>query len=69
MTIQRTNRVFTKAACIAVAAGALALGACTTTQQRIGGAAVGAAVAGPVGAGVGVVAGPPVAQQVERTAR
>ncbi|MFN3687247.1 hypothetical protein [Salinarimonas sp.] len=69
MTMQRTKRVFGKAACIAVAAGALALGACTTTQQRVGGAAVGAAVAGPVGAGVGVVAGPPVAQQVERTVR
>lgn len=43
------------------------LAACTTTEERIGGAAVGAAVAGPVGAGVGVLAGPPVAEQAERS--
>jgi osmotically inducible lipoprotein OsmB len=56
-------------AIVFIAASGLALGACTTTEQRIGGAAVGAAVAGPVGAAAGVVAGPPVAQTVERTVR
>jgi len=44
-----------------LAAGALALCACSTTQQRIGGAAAGAGtgalVAGPVGAVVGGAAG------------
>ncbi|GGK18453.1 hypothetical protein [Salinarimonas ramus] len=53
-------------ALILVAAAGLALGACSTTEERIGGAAVGAAVAGPVGAGVGVLAGPPVTNEVER---
>ena len=52
-----------------VAATGFALGACTTTEQRIGGAAVGAAVGGPVGAAAGVVAGPPVAETVERRIR
>ncbi|HVL71454.1 MAG TPA: hypothetical protein VM434_06160 [Beijerinckiaceae bacterium] len=48
---------------VLVAAGflALLLGACTTTEQRIGGAGAGAAagavVAGPLGAVVGGVAG------------
>lgn len=69
MTAQFSTAILTKAACVAIAAGALSLPACTTTQQRIGGAAVGAAVAGPIGAGAGVVAGPPVAEQVERTLR
>jgi osmotically inducible lipoprotein OsmB len=53
-------------AIIFIAATGLALGACTTTQERIGGAAVGAAVAGPVGAAAGVVAGPPVADATRR---
>ena len=50
----------------------LGLAACTTTQQRVGGAGVGAvaggAVAGPVGAVVGgvggAVAGPSVSREV-----
>lgn len=50
-----------------IAAAGLALSACTTTEERIGGAAVGAAVGGPIGAAAGVVAGPPVADQVERS--
>lgn len=53
------------------------LTACNTTEERIGGAAVGAgagaAIAGPVGAiaggAVGVVAGPPVTNRVERASR
>lgn len=57
-------RLFTLAS---IAALGLALGACTTTEERIGGAAVGAAVAGPVGAGVGVLAGPAVSQQAQRS--
>jgi osmotically inducible lipoprotein OsmB len=50
-----------------VAALGFGLAACTTTEERIGGAAVGAAVAGPVGAGVGVLAGPEVVDQAERS--
>lgn len=50
-----------------IAAAGLALGACTTTEERIGGAAVGAAVGGPIGAGAGVIAGPAVADQAEQT--
>ena len=46
---------------LAVLASALALAGCNTTQERIGGAGVGAvagaAVAGPVGAAVGGAAG------------
>ncbi|WP_349371374.1 hypothetical protein [Salinarimonas sp.] len=58
----------TRAAWLAlVAALGFGLAACTTTEERIGGAAAGAAVAGPVGAGVGVLAGPPVAEQAERS--
>ena len=58
---------------LAMAAFALAvLAACTTTQQRVGGAGVGAAagaaVAGPAGAVVGgaagAAAGPTVSRQV-----
>jgi osmotically inducible lipoprotein OsmB len=54
----------------------LAAAACTTTEERVGGAAVGAgvgAVAGPVGAvaggAVGAVTGPTVARSARRTAR
>jgi hypothetical protein len=54
----------------------LTAGACTTTEQRVGGAAVGAgvgAVAGPVGAiaggAVGAATGPTVARGVRRTRR
>lgn len=50
-----------------IAAAGLTLAACTTTEERIGGAAVGAVVGGPVGAAAGVVAGPAVADQVERS--
>lgn len=46
---------------LVVALSALALAACTTTGERVGGAGVGAvagaAIAGPVGAVVGGVAG------------
>ncbi|MDF2813413.1 MAG: hypothetical protein K0S56_4444 [Microvirga sp.] len=55
---------------------ALAVAGCTTTQERVGGAAVGAgvgAVAGPVGAvagaGVGAVTGPTVSRGVRRATR
>jgi hypothetical protein len=54
----------------------LAAAACTTTEERVGGAAVGAgvgAVAGPVGAvaggAVGAATGPTVARSARRTAR
>ena len=54
----------------------LAASACTTTEQRVGGAAVGAGVgaaAGPVGAiaggAVGAATGPTVARGVRRTTR
>jgi hypothetical protein len=54
----------------------LAAAACTTTQERVGGAAVGAgvgAVAGPpgavVGGAVGAVTGPTVARTARNTAR
>jgi|EndMetStandDraft_8_1072994.scaffolds.fasta_scaffold3426563_1 hypothetical protein len=54
----------------------LAAAACTTTEERVGGAAVGAgvgAVAGPVGAvaggAVGAVTGPTVARSARNTAR
>lgn len=57
-----------------LAASALALGACgNTTEQRIGGAAVGAGtgavVAGPVGAVVGGAAGAVAAPGVVRATR
>jgi hypothetical protein len=57
-----------------IAAAALALGACgNTTEQRIGGAAVGAGtgavVAGPVGAVVGGAAGAVTAPSVVRSTR
>jgi outer membrane lipoprotein SlyB len=57
-----------------IAASALALGACgNTTEQRIGGAAVGAGtgavVAGPVGAVVGGAAGAITAPGVVRETR
>lgn len=61
-----------------LAAAALTLGACgNTTEQRIGGAAVGAGtgavVAGPVGAVVGGAAGaitaPSVVRETRRTTR
>ncbi|WP_210485619.1 hypothetical protein [Microvirga antarctica] len=55
---------------------ALAAAGCTTTQERVGGAAVGAgvgAVAGPVGAvagaGVGALTGPSVSSGVRRATR
>ncbi|MFN3672137.1 MAG: hypothetical protein ACK4VM_09530 [Bosea sp. (in: a-proteobacteria)] len=52
---------------------ALALGACNTVEQRVGGAAVGAGtgavVAGPVGAVVGGAAGAITAPSVVRTTR
>ncbi|AWM87767.1 hypothetical protein [Microvirga sp. 17 mud 1-3] len=55
---------------------ALAAAGCTTTQERVGGAAVGAgvgAVAGPAGAvaggAVGAVTGPTVTRQVRRATR
>lgn len=56
-------------AIMVIAATGFALGACTTTEERIGGAAVGAVVAGPVGAAAGVVAGPPVAEATRRAVR
>lgn len=58
---------------IAAAALALGLAACTTVEQRVGGAAVGAGtgavVAGPVGAVVGGAAGAVSAPTVVRTTR
>lgn len=56
---------------------AIATGACNTTEQRVGGAAVGAgtgaAVGGPVGAVVGgaagAVAAPTVVQETRRATR
>ncbi len=55
---------------------ALAAAGCTTTQERVGGAAVGAgvgSVAGPVGAvagaGVGAITGPGVSRTVRRATR
>jgi hypothetical protein len=50
----------------------LAAAACTTTEERVGGAAVGAgvgAVAGPVGAVAGGAVGPTVARSARNTAR
>ncbi|WP_445501834.1 hypothetical protein [Microvirga sp. G4-2] len=54
----------------------LAAAACTTTEERVGGAAVGAgvgAVAGPpgaiVGGAVGAMAGPTVTHQVQASTR
>ena len=54
----------------------LAAAACTTTEERVGGAAVGAgvgAVAGPpgaiVGGAVGAMAGPTVTHQVRASTR
>jgi hypothetical protein len=56
-----------------LAATAMALCACNTTEQRVGGAAVGAgtgaAVGGPVGAVVGGAAGAVTAPTVVRTTR
>lgn len=58
---------------VLAAAAALSLGACNTTEQRIGGAAVGAGtgavVAGPVGAVVGGAAGAVAAPSVVTTSR
>lgn len=62
---------------LAIAAAGLAMGlalsACNTTEQRVGGAAVGAgtgaAVAGPVGAVVGGAAGAVTAPSVVRSTR
>jgi hypothetical protein len=55
---------------------ALAAAGCTTTQERVSGAAVGAgvgSVAGPVGAvagaGVGAITGPGVSRTVRRATR
>jgi len=49
---------------------ALSSGACTTTQKRVSGAAVGgvfgAAIAGPVGAAAGAAAGAATAPSVAR---
>ena len=54
-------------------AAALALGACNTVEQRVGGAAVGAGtgavVGGPVGAVVGGAAGAITAPTVVRATR
>lgn len=54
----------------------LAAAACTTTEERVGGAAVGAgvgAVAGPpgalVGGAIGAAAGPSVTHQVQASTR
>ena len=56
-----------------LAATAIALCACNTVEQRVGGAAVGAGtgavVAGPVGAVVGGAAGAVTAPTVVRTTR
>jgi hypothetical protein len=60
-----------KPALLTLAFASLALAACSTTQERVGGAGVGAvagaAVAGPVGAvaggAVGAVTGPTVARE------
>ncbi|WP_332691096.1 hypothetical protein [Bosea sp. (in: a-proteobacteria)] len=58
---------------VAAVSLALALAACNTVEQRIGGAAVGAGsgavVAGPVGAVVGGAAGALSAPAVVRTTR
>ena len=55
---------------------AMAAAGCTTTEERVGGAAVGAgvgAVAGPVGAvaggAVGAMTGPAVSDTVQRNTR
>ncbi|MEI5668655.1 hypothetical protein WBO78_26850 [Bosea sp. CCNWLW174] len=57
----------------ALAVMAMGLGACSTTEERIGGAAVGAGtgavVAGPVGAVVGGAAGAVTGPTVARTTR
>ncbi|SFC47429.1 hypothetical protein SAMN05428997_10775 [Bosea sp. CRIB-10] len=57
----------------AVTVMALGLAACSTTEERIGGAAVGAGtgavVAGPVGAVVGGAAGAVTGPTVARTTR
>ncbi|MFC5420684.1 MAG: hypothetical protein DI537_10035 [Stutzerimonas stutzeri] len=57
----------------ALAVTALGLTACSTTEERIGGAAVGAGtgavVAGPVGAVVGGAAGAVTGPTVARTTR
>jgi osmotically inducible lipoprotein OsmB len=56
-------------ALLAIALAASASG-CTTTEKRVGGAAVGgvfgAALAGPVGAGVGAAAGAVTGPRVAR---
>lgn len=55
---------------IAAMAIAVLAGACTTTEKRVGGAAVGgvfgAAVAGPIGAAAGAAAGAVTAPSVAR---
>jgi osmotically inducible lipoprotein OsmB len=62
-----------KLALVIVAALAAAVSACTTLEQRVSGAAVGAGtgavVAGPVGAVVGGAAGAVTAPAVVRTTR
>jgi osmotically inducible lipoprotein OsmB len=45
---------------VLAAASAIVLAGCSTTEQRIGGAAVGAVAAGPVGAAVGAAAAPAI---------
>jgi osmotically inducible lipoprotein OsmB len=61
---------------IVLALAALVVTACTTTEQRVGGAAAGAgigAIAGPVGAvaggAIGAVTGPTVTRGVRRAMR
>lgn len=57
------------AACLGVVL-ALSAGACTTTEQRVSGAALGgvfgAAVAGPIGAAAGAAAGAATAPSIAR---
>jgi hypothetical protein len=76
MSVLRLSReVFMKKLAFVALIG-LAAAACTTTEERVGGAAVGAgvgAVAGPpgaiVGGAVGAVTGPTVAKTTRRAAR
>jgi osmotically inducible lipoprotein OsmB len=76
MSVLRLSReVFMKKLAFVALLG-LAAAACTTTEERVGGAAVGAgvgAVAGPpgaiVGGAVGAVTGPTVAKTTRRAAR
>jgi osmotically inducible lipoprotein OsmB len=73
--LRMSREVFMKKLAFVALLG-LAAAACTTTEERVGGAAVGAgvgAVAGPVGAvaggAVGAVTGPTVADTVKSNTR